>query len=520
MSIHKEGGSTKWLHGRKWYYRLHHKEGSNARPLFSDYSHSSLDRQLLVSLRHLDRDGSEWKLFTVFPSYIEYLSFVESIQEVQRSCFEVLTGRQKPHFDLDLNLSEIPDGEDVMLELRDLIIDACIKLIPEIDLHRDMLFFTSHGPNKRSLHITINNWYHNDNKEAREFYRLVTEHIHSKTGSKYGETLYKLVDHNVYGENQQFRIVGTHKLKTTRTKVLVPQFTYQGVVYKHEFSDSKDPNIGLTKYQINRKRSLTILRESLVGFTSDSRWVPIKMPEVTNAVGDHADLTEEEVSSAMKIAATFNWETGKGCLPDGEEWSQPLFSVDNIKANQIILKRLAPQWCLLCNRLHEGQNPWIKIFNGQCYWHCRQFQGRKCVYLGKINPHTEAPVEIEDVFEPVLSIGGVPMLSIGGVTQPIQAEIPFSSVIPEQPITTHNSNIEVKPLSLGTAFKPLSFTEVMAASKNVGLLSQKNEAPEKVKHIRQKVIPKDIPDSSGGREYIPKSQRRTSRPIASALKKM
>lgn len=499
----EETKGVKWLYNRRWYYRLHHKVGSNARPLFSDYSYASLTNQMVVCLCHLDRDQTEWRLYTVFQSYIEYLDFIQSLRQVQRSCFEVLTGRQKPHFDLDLNLSEVPNGEDVMLELRDHIIGACIELIPELNLSKDMMFFTSHGPNKRSLHIVINNWYHNDNKEAREFYRQVTEYIHGRTQDKYGERLYQLVDRAVYGENQNFRIVGTHKLGTTRTKLLVPQFTYKGRVYQHEFSDQNDDNRTLSSDQVSRKRALTILRESLVGFVSDSRWVKIEMPKYKSVITDYADLTEHEVEAAMRHCATFDWERGKN---GQEKWDAELFEVDKIEGNKIVLKRLLPSYCPLCKRVHDGQNPWIKVFNGHCYWHCRRFQGRTCVHLGKIDKSiestSESDPETEDLFEPVLSIGGVAhgILSVGGVAQEVKEEAQEKKVVEEvktsgnekQPLVTSSATPAPPVISELKKFVLLPLSSLIKLQP--GLLSQKPIVLEKPKDVRQTVIPTNIPD--------------------------
>jgi hypothetical protein len=450
-------GITKWLHGRRWYYRLVPKAGSNARPLFFDHPPSTTGSKMIVCLSHLDtRDDSNWRFYTVFDSYIQYLDFILALRPQQRSCFEVLTGRQKPHFDLDIDLSEIPNGDDLMLELRDLVIDACLDLIPGLDLETDMLFFTSHGNDKRSLHIIINNWYHNDNKEAREFYRQVTEHIQSATNGKYGESLYRLIDHSVYSENQNFRIVGTHKLGTSRTKVLVPQFTYKNRLYHHKFSDNSDSIKGMTSEQRRRKMALTILRESLVGFVADCQWLKIEVPQPVASPVDYDDLTEHDVQGALKLLSTYNWEEDRR---GEDEWDEELFVLDKVEGNRLVLIRRLPSWCPLCKRVHIRQSPWIKVFDGRCYWHCRQYPGTTSVYLGKIpteSPKYSSHRPSEREFESSSDIAGTPILTIAGVsvspsqiTELQQSPVSVNTELQQSPVSV-NTELQQSPVSVNT----------------------------------------------------------------------
>lgn len=110
-----------------------------------------------------------------------------------RNFYEVILGHQaqKPHFDLDVDLTTISthgySTEEIIASSED-VKDCLLHCISEILLDYnvpynrqiDLLIFPSHGPNKRSYHIIIDGYCHSNNVEAKAFYDLVMESLHIK----------------------------------------------------------------------------------------------------------------------------------------------------------------------------------------------------------------------------------------------------------------------------------------------------------------------------------------------------
>jgi hypothetical protein len=104
----------------------------------------------------------------------------------------------------------------------------------------DILIYSSNTSNsaKYSYHIVVNNWYHENSREAKQFYNMVM-----------GEMLpdlAKLVDYSVYKPVQQFRMLYNTKPEEERYKVRIKRWNYYGEeVTSEERSEYKEFCISL-----------------------------------------------------------------------------------------------------------------------------------------------------------------------------------------------------------------------------------------------------------------------------------
>ena len=77
----------------------------------------------------------------------------------------------------------------------------------------NVLIYTSHGGNKRSIHIVLNKLAHTDHTEAKLFYNEVCKEITIYTKAIYTKDKYlDFIDPAVYKSNQQFRVLGSQKV--------------------------------------------------------------------------------------------------------------------------------------------------------------------------------------------------------------------------------------------------------------------------------------------------------------------
>jgi hypothetical protein len=363
------------IHGKRWYFRLvcgKNGEQRRARALMDDYNLNEISHHMVVcftpdtipgSTRPFrNPDGDPIRIYGFFDSYLEFYEYMQNFEPSERAFYEIIFGElpQKPHFDMDISMDDLnklypgEDMNDVSEILRQAVIMGCIEVLAEnmvmIDMTRDILLYSSHGENKRSYHLVLNNKCHDGNKEAKAFYDAVMNKVRIYTNGKYLE----FVDKSVYSPRQQFRMVGCQKQGSNRPKVFYEQFWYQGEQYTHNYNEDVT--------DITMKK-LTIIYESMVSFTSGCTFLPSLIPPKLinhNNLGEMPDLDQNIVEHCMIMLR--------------EKMDFCPFSVKEVRGHLIALKRHAPSYCPICNlpKPHEKENPFLFILGGKVYWDCRR----------------------------------------------------------------------------------------------------------------------------------------------------
>lgn len=363
------------IFNKRWYYKLTSKNSSNEnniKALLDDFSLDTISKSLVICFTPSEkilnkRSNRPLYIYTLFNSYIEYFKYIQNFEVSERSFYEVIFGElpQKPHFDIDLNtesVSKLYPNENIDT-ISDILIESLIKSCEDVlsefnislDLTKDLLIYTSHGENKRSFHVVINNKCHSNNKEAKEFYNIVTDKIKTYTNGKYIE----FIDKSVYSSRQLFRMVGCQKQGTNRIKVFNETFWYQNKQYTHIYNeDVSDINI----------KKLNIIYESLISYTSSCIFIPIIQNKEIKEIKEN--LNSDLINYCIKLLHN----KIRDCP----------FSVRKVYGNLILLKRLAPSKCPVCKKLepHEHENPFIFIIDNKIYWNCRR--SNKSLLLGFI----------------------------------------------------------------------------------------------------------------------------------------
>lgn len=371
-------GYYKIINGIRWYYRLKPQDGDpNKKGLFSDTPRSSLSKSLIVSLSHKDHDhNNTYLLFTHFKSYLEYGIYMMKLPRHERCFYEIILGEsaQKPHFDLDIPVPRggNVNGDEVVNNLVDGIIkvlgDRGIKIIPQ----KDVLIFTSHGETKQSYHVVINNYCHTNNIEARAFHDMVIDHI--KPENK------QWVDSAVYSPTQQFRIVGSQKIGTTRVKVLSKVWLYNNTTINFEYPEPPD----------SPEHELVMqLESSIIGFTGNCRFLPPFEPRA-DMIKNYMDIDDVDVNDAHN-AINLIAVAGKITVDD----SRFPYKFLGINGPIVMLKRTKPSNCRICNRVHEHENPYLIVIGDEknVYFHCRRAPENKKLFLGKLKPSNNTGIE-------------------------------------------------------------------------------------------------------------------------------
>lgn len=367
-----------YIYEKRWYFRLVSKkdgEFNRARALMDDYELNMIAQHLVVCYTpgvipgqhkpYLNEKGEYGRIYAFFESYLEFYQYMQKIPLEQRAFYEIVFGElpQKPHFDIDVgadNLAKYYPNENIdsVAELlREAVMLGCLQVLTDLhvdtNICRDLLLYSSHGSNKRSWHILINNKCHDGNKEARAFYEAVLVKVRVLTNGKYMQS--EFIDPGVYSPRQQFRLIGSQKPGTNRPKIFCEQFVLSGMRYSHIYNED------VSELQIKK---LTVIYESLIGFTTGCSYLPSLLPERsgnTTNLGDLPNLETCVIDQCMEMLK--------------RKMTHCPFTVKNIQGHLIMLKRNAKSHCPICNRDHQAENPYMFIIGGKVYWDCRRSEG-------------------------------------------------------------------------------------------------------------------------------------------------
>lgn len=366
---------TKKVGGLFWYYCLIPKENNKA--LFSDYPRSTLLNQFIVCWDFLD-DGKVMKLYRVFNNYLDFAKFFLLLPDSLKSFYEIILGEhiQKPHFDLDMELTneEILEKKDeiVLNNLLNVIVFILQEKNIHINLEKDICLYESHGGNKKSYHIIVNNYCHANNKEAKTFYYMIM----SKLPKEYFEKKY--IDCSVYSKTQQFRTYKSCKSGSTRIKNLIKNWKYNGIDVFHKNGEiAEDLN---HEFLINLEESIISARNS------NCKILPLfeRPDEFEKKVFSKGENIDYDLAmEAIHLLAHFGGTTiNDNKFP---------YKLDRIETPFVILKRVRPSKCRLCNRIHHHQNPYLLIVpeTKNVFFHCRRAAPDKKLYIGSLKSEDE-----------------------------------------------------------------------------------------------------------------------------------
>lgn len=372
------------IDGVNWYYRLkeNDKDGKIQKGLFSDYPRNSIDNEIIISWSYLDSKNKNTilRLYGIFNSFLDFGKYMYKLPQYERCFYEVVLGErlQKPHFDIDIDLNDFKLTTSEIQNIMDNLITAIVEFLTtlniELNLNKDICIYSSHGNNKISYHIIINNYCHSNNKEAKAFYDKVME----KLPKEYFENNW--VDPKVYSKSQQFRCYGCQKIGTYRIKILNNIWKYKNQTIHHKYEEIPEDERHLFILQLD---------ESIITARSNCKLLPKLISKIDKILEFESseDITMEQTKLALELLAN------KG----GFSWDDKInpYKFDKIDGPFIVLKRIKSSRCRICNRIHDHQNPylWINSTDNSIYFHCRRAPIEKKLYLGKINQEIELPKE-------------------------------------------------------------------------------------------------------------------------------
>lgn len=250
-----------------------------------------------------------------------------SIPEIDRVLYEIITSYCKSYFDID---GELIDGityvELVTIASQTLnhLQDAIASVMADYNIPynpKSLLIYSSHGPNKRSYHVVIRHWYHNNFHEARAFYDLVMAKIGNKCSP------FVNIDSSVYSQRRAFRLLGSHKLGNNRTKIV------QTANFEPEYT------------------VLDTFFESMVSVTTGCSPLPSFLPSSdAHITQEHRFIGSHDEESIVVIFNKTAFSSFYTPTSTDKDWL-------------ISLRRIRRGFCSLHNREHDHVGGNIRVYN-------------------------------------------------------------------------------------------------------------------------------------------------------------
>ncbi len=405
-----------YINGRKWYYYLKPNKKKRVTSLSDQHSWEQIRNGMVVHLTQGDK-----RLFTLFQDQFQFLKYEEKIAQTKRCFFETVFGQspQKPHFDIDINLirETSPRINQEVEEMMDQLISAIISVMEGVGINlnpsSEILIFASHGKKKKSFHIVIDHYYHTDHKEAKAFYQLVI----SKVSYQYR----RWIDRMVYSSLQQFRLEGSQKIGSGRIKTLQEEWKWNHSTVRYKFPE--------TPINPFHRRGM-IFSASLLSYSGAGQILPPFINSTNSLTGTNYDslsLSDREGIMALEMVAKLA----------GVNISNPSFPYQFMKmeGGLVVLKRIHPSTCRICDRVHENENPYL-IITGKdknVYFDCRRNEENRRLFIGKLSTGTTSEnSELSNKNEPTIKELMnlpviVPTVDIDGAIIPISKPSPVSS---------------------------------------------------------------------------------------------
>lgn len=327
------------LHSRNWYYHV------------KDVPDQYLPNSILICWEVVFSQISSDKLhlFSVFQDPIEFCRHFQDTSKLSQCFYESIPGDhpQKPHFDLDLNVSLVPNLEKAE-EVKDFLITSIYYVLRSLGiilkLDEDILIYTSHGSEKFSYHIVIDNYMHSNHLEAKAFYDLVIQYMASL------QVDIPIPDFSVYKSFQLFRSLGSHKLfpitDHPRIKVFSDVWNYRGVSIQYKYpvvieNDFHKFYIQFISSMVTQCRGMKVISLPSCLMQSVQR-KPLSLMD-----SDFIDI-----SSVLQTCFNNSFFRVYG-FP---------FVLRNQNGRFLELKRMSPSFCPICNRVHESESPYLIVF--------------------------------------------------------------------------------------------------------------------------------------------------------------
>jgi len=355
-----------------------------------------------------------------------FINFYELIQ----------IGPRKIYIDIDLERKEyekISDKYPDFILFGEILKDQIILNLTEyfksknitLDLSQDILLYTSHGPNKRSYHILVDNYCFNDHQEVGDIIFNVQQSL--------PEEMRKFLDLSIYKSIQAFRTLYSCKENSyldnnVRFKTFQTEWCYfdQTIRYKYRNDEIRlMDEFSKNRSELDRKKLLMKINLQHAQVSCVQTYYPLQYMS-------HM-VSEKYIERHNKKYSNVEFETITGGVEPQKSnifklFNEKLPELKNVYVLQdtseglIGLKRKRSAHCPQCRRIHDNVGAYISVIglHGDVFFKChraRDYGIDKSIFLGTLFPELKKKVEQNISPEIIQKVNG-----IGNTTEIIISE--------------------------------------------------------------------------------------------------
>jgi len=349
-----------------WYYYLFcsKDKNKNGPSLFDtdEIINNSLPLKSIIVCQKI-----KYCQYAYFIDINDFIDYLYNSNKNIRCFYEIIPGNsiQKPHFDIDIHLDD-PDNKNLDVQnLLDCLIDSILLITPYIKLER-IAICSSNNDIVKSYHIIINDYHHNNNIEAKNYYKEIIKNIPEK--------YIKFIDSAVYSKTQQMRILHCSKYEGNRFKILEKKWLYKGTTIKFDY----------------KKSSSNIISKKYVDFNNS-------IIRSGDFLGDHIKGFEDKKlnsNNIFNIENIFDIDIFSFLSEKIEDFSLTYQFIKEVNGF-FLFKRLRPSYCSDCNRVHQHENAFAYIKKNNIYFNCRR--GRSVNIHSYIEDNSEIDIKPIDI---------------------------------------------------------------------------------------------------------------------------
>lgn len=337
--------------------------------------------------------------FCVLDNYVEFYKLIQESEE--KHFYEIIYGNQKPHFDIDLEVSRILDPEHenplwesmseddrqllmtnrsafvsrvLLKKICQAIYDMFSKMYPvAFDAEKQFVITDSSTPDKLSFHIVLDGIFHRSCQESKVLYDAVVAHI-ALTDSSFDT---RVIDPAVYKRNQQFRTLWSSKTGKSNAKKYfhgepieilskdqtVLKLGTKAFLQDYEGEDVSIPLEVFARSLVSNTIACSGLRTARVGTALTAPTKSKKNSAVIPRLPDETSKAAWDLFSRTELSRT-----------DGKV----MFKVRQVNSNRIILQKLGGYHCPVCDRKHDAENPYLTVTDDMMvFYNCRRAMDNK-----------------------------------------------------------------------------------------------------------------------------------------------
>ena len=335
----------------KWHFRMIPNGTPGSSLLVGDEDLYQFNTKTTIS--RINTKG--YYQYTIFESPRAFIKFYYTQDSSTRQYYEIIFNVCDRKIYWDVDMGNITNYEEV----KDKIITAIKKVMLEkygiiLNFSTDIALFSSHGQEKKSFHIILCRHGLANSHESASLYDDVDKEL--------DEECRKYLDPKVYNPKQQFRILGSKKGK--RYKRFDKTWKYLGGTVNFVDVDAGELDSDDDNDENTRIKLLTA-RDMEISLVSNTIGVTI-LPQIYKDMKKKYDYNE---------TTTISEETAKKALEFCIEKSRDNFfpfKFIKVTGEIVILKRLVPSYCGVCERRHDKQDPFLLVSNDKVYFYCRR----------------------------------------------------------------------------------------------------------------------------------------------------